>query len=538
MAGLSSAAPRFLDGGGPRLLSGYSPPAPSTAGLPPGPDPYLLAKYERYQQEGGHADFDSFVRSSFLKNVDIQDFVMPRQRRMAGSERAAADKLKQQKLLKQKRQGLKMAATSTAEFGFQGDASEQDKLDWANVDLHSVVLPSHTGRFESLVCPPKQKDGTASVWVRAGAHNWEDSVNGVEAIERIRKAFNLIFGVPESGHDANAEPDDGPGGGDGRGHDGSGGHSDTVTRGHLATISQWTGFFTDDLTRELMIFVGSMVAGLFFLKVIAPVVRLLKAMMRKIRALCRPLLPFHKEDDEDEGPGDPSPPTEEPQGTSPSPKPEQNMPSPSGLQPTDKVYPGVPSPDTSKGSSSSDGEDDLRGPNAAGQKPEARSQNDVLRPLDPDYRGSNLRISAPEFRAGHRAHLRDAAGMSKATTRGDLSRGGVTFGPRSSVLSPVLTPTSRPLRDRDSNFRTSQRLRSSSSLPNTTSTPRAIVQPLLGFGVPQGVNTRSHRRQASQASLPRPQIAEGGEGGLEEDLDLGDDSADADVSEPTKTQSG
>ena len=37
--------------------------------------------------------------------------------------------------------------------------------------------------------------------------------------------------------------------------------------------------------------------------------------MRKIRALCRPLLPFHKRDDEDEGPGDPSPPTEEPQVT-------------------------------------------------------------------------------------------------------------------------------------------------------------------------------------------------------------------------------
>ena len=51
--------------------------------------------------------------------MDIQDFVIPRQRRMAGSERAAADKLKQQKLLKQKRQGLKMAATSTAELGFQ-----------------------------------------------------------------------------------------------------------------------------------------------------------------------------------------------------------------------------------------------------------------------------------------------------------------------------------------------------------------------------------------------------------------------------------
>ena len=38
-------------------------------------------------------------------------------------------------------------------------------------------------------------------------------------------------------------------------------------------------------------------------------------MMRKIRALCRPLLPFHREDDEDEGPDDPSAPTEEPQVT-------------------------------------------------------------------------------------------------------------------------------------------------------------------------------------------------------------------------------
>ena len=47
------------------------------------------------------------------------------------------------------------------------------------------------------------------------------------------------------------------------------------------------------------------------------------------------------------------------------------MPAPTGLQPTDKVYPGVPSPDTSKGSSSSDGEDDLRGPNAATKHPAA-----------------------------------------------------------------------------------------------------------------------------------------------------------------------
>ena len=57
--------------------------------------------------------------SSFRKVVPIQDFVSPRQRRMVGHEKAAADKLKQKKLFKQKQQGLKLAATSTAELSFQ-----------------------------------------------------------------------------------------------------------------------------------------------------------------------------------------------------------------------------------------------------------------------------------------------------------------------------------------------------------------------------------------------------------------------------------
>ena len=72
------------------------------------------------------------------------------------------------------------------------------------------------------------------------------------------------------------------------------------------------------------------------------------------------------------------------QGSGPGPKPEQrvhdqqgpgpqdqNMPAPPGLQPTNKVCQGVQSPDTSKGSLSSDGEDDLRGPNAATKPPAA-----------------------------------------------------------------------------------------------------------------------------------------------------------------------
>ena len=154
MAASSSVSPGVLDGDGPSLFSGYSPHATSTAGLPPGPDPHLLAGYvvlfllpglpgwvplyfvlssdslvycllsrfERYQREGGPSDFSSFVMSlgkSFRKVVPVKDFVSPRQRRMVGSERAAAKSREQKELFKQKQQGLKLAATSTAELGFQ-----------------------------------------------------------------------------------------------------------------------------------------------------------------------------------------------------------------------------------------------------------------------------------------------------------------------------------------------------------------------------------------------------------------------------------
>jgi hypothetical protein len=154
MAASSSVSPGILDGDGPSLFSGYSPHATSTAGLPPGPDPHLLAGYvvlfllpglpgwvplyfvlssdslvycllsrfERYQREGGPSDFSSFVMSlgkSFRKVVPVKDFVSPRQRRMTGSERAAAKQREQKEAFKQKKQGLKLAATSTAEIGFQ-----------------------------------------------------------------------------------------------------------------------------------------------------------------------------------------------------------------------------------------------------------------------------------------------------------------------------------------------------------------------------------------------------------------------------------
>ena len=52
-------------------------------------------------------------------------------------------------------------------------------------------------------------------------------------------------------------------------------------------------------------------------------------------------------------------------------------------------------------------------------------------------------------------------------------------------------------------------------------------------------NSYSFRRQASQASLPKPQIAEGGEGGNEDDPALGEDSPEVtDVSQPDRSQSG
>ena len=154
MAASSSVSPGILDGDGPSLFSGYSPHATSTAGLPPGPDPHLLAGYvvlfllpglpgwvplyfvlssdslvycllsrfERYQREGGPSDFSSFVMSlgkSFRKVVPVKDFGSSRQRRMTGSEKAAAKQREQKEAFKQKKQGLKLAATSTAGIGFQ-----------------------------------------------------------------------------------------------------------------------------------------------------------------------------------------------------------------------------------------------------------------------------------------------------------------------------------------------------------------------------------------------------------------------------------
>ena len=52
-------------------------------------------------------------------------------------------------------------------------------------------------------------------------------------------------------------------------------------------------------------------------------------------------------------------------------------------------------------------------------------------------------------------------------------------------------------------------------------------------------NSYSSRRQASQASLPVHQFAEGGENGDEGDPDLADDSTEVTrVSQPDKSQSG
>ena len=140
------------------------------------------------------------------------------------------------------------------------------------------ILPCITfllfqGRFDSLVCPPKHPEESASVWVRAVAHGRETSVitfpfssfltcipsfqvHGAEALEQIQKALSLIHGAQKSDHNTADKPkpaDDVPGGDEGRDDEGSGSGfgSQGDHEGHLIAISQWRGLFTDDVSWRL-----------------------------------------------------------------------------------------------------------------------------------------------------------------------------------------------------------------------------------------------------------------------------------------------
>ena len=101
-----------------------------------------LSRFERYQRDGGSADFGSYLVSlgeSLIDAMPDQDFERLRLRRMSGPQRAAAAKREQEKTFDQMVQGHKLTAFSV------GPIDEAEK--WANFDPNSKVLPAHTVRI-------------------------------------------------------------------------------------------------------------------------------------------------------------------------------------------------------------------------------------------------------------------------------------------------------------------------------------------------------------------------------------------------------
>ena len=135
--------------------------------------------------------------------------------------------------------------------------------------LPCITFLLFQGRFDSLVCPPDHPEGSASLWIRAVAHDREASVitfsfssfltcipyfqvQGAAALEQIQKVLSLIHDAQKAGHNTADKPkpaDDVPGGDEGRDDEGSGGQGDH--EGHLIAISQWGGLFTDDVSWRL-----------------------------------------------------------------------------------------------------------------------------------------------------------------------------------------------------------------------------------------------------------------------------------------------
>ena len=130
----------------------------------------------------------------------------------------------------------------------------------------TFILPCITfllfqGRFDSLVCPPKHPEESASVWFRAVAHDRETSVitfpfssfltcipsfqvQGAAALEQIKKILTKVYDAQKAGHNTADKPaDDVPGGDEGRddeGYDYGQGDND-----------EWRGLFTDNVSWRL-----------------------------------------------------------------------------------------------------------------------------------------------------------------------------------------------------------------------------------------------------------------------------------------------
>ena len=141
------------------------------------------------------------------------------------------------------------------------------------------ILPCITfllfqGRFDSLVCPPKNPEESASVWFRAVAHDRETSVitfpfssfltcipsfqvQGAAALEQIKKVLSQIYDAQKAGYTIDDEPaddvpeDDADDEADEEGEDYEGSGARGPNEDHLIAISQWRGLFTDDVSWRL-----------------------------------------------------------------------------------------------------------------------------------------------------------------------------------------------------------------------------------------------------------------------------------------------
>ena len=101
-----------------------------------------LARFYRYQQSGGSADFGSYLEyfgKTLIKSVANQDTEAQRQRRSSGADQAAADKREQEKGEKQRQQVMKITSLASSEI----DEAEK----WANSDPNSLIIPHYTVRI-------------------------------------------------------------------------------------------------------------------------------------------------------------------------------------------------------------------------------------------------------------------------------------------------------------------------------------------------------------------------------------------------------
>ena len=139
--------------------------------------------------------------------------------------------------------------------------------------LPCITFLLFQGRYDSLVCPPDHPEGSASLWLRAVAHDREASVitfsfssfltyipsfqvQGAAALEEIKKVLSQIYDVEKAGYTIDDEPEDdvpeddaddeADDGADDEDYEGSGARGPNAA--HLIAISQWRGLFTDDVS--------------------------------------------------------------------------------------------------------------------------------------------------------------------------------------------------------------------------------------------------------------------------------------------------